>query len=129
MTQDAHWQWCQDDRDITGDYYAEEDATEARQWTETGHLIVAFERTPDGWVLSGADGFDWVSMAETMSPLRSPTEWEPAASRPTCRWCAQEIAPTADGQWRDDTGQAHCESRVIDCAACQDGEPHAHEPQ
>lgn len=44
-----------------------------------------------------------------------------------CRWCGQEIAKSGDG-WSDADKDALCPNHVEGCGACDDGEPHPHEP-
>lgn len=57
-----HWQLCVGDsnggRDITGDYYAECDANEARIWPEDGEPVLVLMRTGDFgyWGPTGVDG-------------------------------------------------------------------------
>ncbi len=38
----VHLQFCKGEEDITGDFYAAEDADAARLWTENGDLIAEF---------------------------------------------------------------------------------------
>ncbi len=52
-----HWQVCRGEQDITGDYYAESEATEARIWTESADLVLCLTRTGD-YGYWGADGPD-----------------------------------------------------------------------
>jgi hypothetical protein len=42
-----HWQFCKAGDDITGDYYAESDADEARIWCENADLVLCLKRTGD----------------------------------------------------------------------------------
>lgn len=41
---DQAWQYCDNGRDISGDPYAETDATEKRLWTPNGDLIESWTR-------------------------------------------------------------------------------------
>ena len=68
-----HWQLCADDEDITSDYYAESDATEARIWTETSDLVLHMTRTGDHgyWGMNGLR--KWVIEGQPPEGLMS---WE-----------------------------------------------------
>jgi hypothetical protein len=66
----TRWQYCRGEDDISGQGYAEDDATEARWWREDGCLVAAFTKGGDGWHLSGSDLHDWVSLAESLDPCR-----------------------------------------------------------
>ena len=60
-----HIQFCQDGRDITGDFYAADDATEVRAWTEDGTCLGAVELHAAGvWYASASDVIDWSSFAD-----------------------------------------------------------------
>lgn len=50
-------------RDISGDFYAEEDATEIRLWTVDGTCIIAIEKNPRSkmWHVSASDTFNWTT--------------------------------------------------------------------
>lgn len=77
------WQFClrEENRDITGDYYASVDATEARIVHESGDFAVVLVRdTPDErWRTDGhVEGlYDWetfLSIHEIMHRITLPTE-------------------------------------------------------
>lgn len=42
------WQYCKDGHDISGDFYAEQDADEVRLWIEDGTIMGCWERTRRG---------------------------------------------------------------------------------
>lgn len=51
-----HVQFCLGDRDITGEVYAEDDATEMRAWTEDGILLCALGmNSRDEWYVCASD--------------------------------------------------------------------------
>jgi hypothetical protein len=60
-----HLQFCRDGRDITGDWYAEEDATEVRAWTPDATCLGSVEQVEPGhWLPNASDVADWVTLAE-----------------------------------------------------------------
>jgi len=61
-----HYQYCLDDRDITGQWHDSEDAAEVRVWSEDATLIVCADKMPDGWHISASDEVsNWTSYADT----------------------------------------------------------------
>jgi hypothetical protein len=56
------WQYCRNGYDITGDFYAEQDADRLRAW-DGDFCLIEVRRTSLGWEPSGGDG-DWVRLAD-----------------------------------------------------------------
>lgn len=62
-------QFCQGGRDITGDFYAAEDATEVRAWTDDATCLAAVTQDPaGGWHASASDVINWASFAGVAYP-------------------------------------------------------------
>lgn len=60
---DATLQFCQDGRDITGQFYCGQDATEVRAWTPGSTCLGAVIKTNAGtWHASASDVVDWVDV-------------------------------------------------------------------
>ena len=60
----AHLQFCMNGQDITGDFYASEDATEVRAWTDDGTCLGAVREYRDGWRASASDVCTWPDYPE-----------------------------------------------------------------
>ena len=61
----GHLQFCRDGQDITGDFYAAEDATEVRAWTDDATCLGAVTRGADGrWRASASDVWSWTDVQE-----------------------------------------------------------------
>jgi hypothetical protein len=70
----AHLQFCADGQDITGDPYAEENATEVRAWEEDGTCLGAVTLTRAfTWSACASDVVSWTDYSEI--EYRT---WEPA---------------------------------------------------
>lgn len=57
------WQYCAGDRDITTEFYAEDDADKVRAWDNDFCLIEVTHVNGRGWVPTGGDG-DWTRLAD-----------------------------------------------------------------
>jgi hypothetical protein len=70
MATGDHLQFCDQtaNRDITGDWYAAQDATEVRAWSAPGTCLGAVELTADGWHACASDITDWTAASETAYP-------------------------------------------------------------
>lgn len=60
----AHLQFCANGQDITGDFYAAEDATEVRAWEEDTCLGAVALTAHDGWQACASDVIDWPTYAD-----------------------------------------------------------------
>lgn len=64
--EDMTVQYCAGGRDITGDFYAADDATEVRAWIPDGTCLGAVTRDDSGaWHVSASDSADWTVYADT----------------------------------------------------------------
>jgi len=87
------------------------------------------------WRPADANGFAWslCNLYSVPVPIQFDFDDEDACKKckrglAFCCWCGGLIRQDGDG-WVDvETGDSCCENHVDGCGACDDGEPHPHEP-
>lgn len=67
----ASLQFCAAGQDITGDFYAAEDATEVRAWEPDGTCLGAVQLGADGWQASASDVCTWTDCQEVYEGWRA----------------------------------------------------------
>lgn len=96
ITYTAQWIGA-DGRDITPDFFAEDDAERMRFW-EGDFCLLELRRVPGGWQPTGGDG-DWVRLADRVfaEPYLALAELCESYATTAPSWSARIIGPDGEG--------------------------------